>query len=114
MADFDQTLVDPTPADCAGLLAEAARAANHRCPPALVRERWPAAVARLAGPEGVRRWAAAGRVRSEVACAWWTDFLGRKHVRIAGRRYKSDTPNDSLLGLGSDRPPLLLTCPAWT
>jgi hypothetical protein len=45
-----------------------------------------------------------------VACAWWTDHLGRRHVRVAGRRRHPNArlhPFLDRVGHG----PSLLTCP---
>jgi hypothetical protein len=93
MPEFDRLLLDPTPEALRQALAEAVQTANHRCrsgllqlPPHLMRDavttvqRW---------PEGVYNRSAnddPGQRSTVGGLAWWTDPLGRKHIRVAGRR----------------------------
>jgi WD40 repeat protein len=90
---FDCTLIDPTPAQRDAALAEAGEAANARFRTKLVT--WPPPdfadfLAQLAGTaEGMRGWHGGTKPnywegRSQVATAWWTDRLGRKHLRVLG------------------------------
>src|SRR5262245_49785836 len=95
MPDTDRVLIDPTPKALEAALAEAAKAANGRArlrcldwpPPDLAAFR-----DACQAPEGLRQWGGgapdepSGEARSVLAVAWWTDWVGRKHVRVVGRR----------------------------
>jgi hypothetical protein len=96
---FDVTLTDPAPAAVARAMAEAVETANRRCTVGLMRAD-PAAHARFldsefAAREGVAPWLSdKGRVDTFpptprgtlLAVAWHTTALGRRLVRVAGRR----------------------------
>jgi WD40 repeat protein len=84
MAKFDRVLVQPTAEELRGSLAEAAGVPDHRRRYWTAREldRTLAAVARK--PEGVRHWRPRGA--PVVSLAWWSDALGRRHVRVAARK----------------------------
>jgi WD40 repeat protein len=95
MAEFDRVLIDPSPADLDGALGEAAAAANRGARARLLGWPPPGAAARDLLPaerEGWRQWHSAGvkgrpgRSCTAVALAWWTDFAGRRHCRVVGRR----------------------------
>jgi hypothetical protein len=106
MTEVDQVLVAPARAQLE--VALAAAAVNRRA-----RERplgWPPDDLGLfekelaAAPEGYRQWVGgdgpterspygrAGLVRSALAVAWWSDHVGRKHVRLLGRRATLGVP----------------------
>jgi WD40 repeat protein len=118
---FDHFLIDPPEAALTSALTAAGKATGPRRqwgrtePP-----RWPQLLA--AGfreqAEGVRCWAPtmsrpqplpiqAGPL---VVVAWWTDPLGRRHVRVAGRR-PWDEAAMPLGPPGEERPPLWLIEP---
>jgi hypothetical protein len=71
--------------------------------------------------EGWRQWKGPGPAGPSpfsggdpvAALAWWTDFAGRKHVRIVGQRQGLNTkvPPNVLCPRGGDRPPLWLVYP---
>jgi hypothetical protein len=95
MGDFDRVFVAPSAAELNEALRVAAATANAerralglRWPP----PRLPRTLARVqAEAEGVQVWGDGvegdlPRERTEVALAWWRDFIGRPHVRILGRR----------------------------
>jgi hypothetical protein len=90
---FDRTLIDPTPEERDATFAEAASWANAASPGQIVS--WPPAsfprfLAELAQtPEGVRSWPHGRKYNywdyaAQVAAAWWTDRLGRRHLRVLG------------------------------
>jgi hypothetical protein len=102
MTEVDKVLVAPDRGALEAALAAAVAAINHRA-----RERllpWPPDDLRsfrkelAAAPEGYRQWnggddrtgrspfGRGGLVRSALAVAWWADHVGRKHVRLLGRR----------------------------
>jgi hypothetical protein len=116
MAELDRTVMGPSPAEWGKLLHQAASAANHRCRNALALQDWPTVVAELSGREGMRAWRGGkGKTPwSEVACAWWTDHLGHRHVRAAGRRRDPKAPLHAFFDRIGARPPLLLTSPDRT
>lgn len=120
MNTFDRVLIDPTPAERDAALQEAAATANARAQLRMVE--WPpasyaAAVAEVEGtPEGWRQWnggtgkGRSGESRSVVVLTWWTDFIGRKHHRVVGRRGNfNNAARKNLLASGDTRPPLWLT-----
>ncbi len=100
MFKFDRLLIAPTEEELERALAEAAAGANRGKRGNLLK--WPPSKLdnRLVGVadqhEGYRQWIAGkkaasdpqpGRVeRSAVALVWWTDHLGRKHLRVVGAR----------------------------
>jgi WD40 repeat protein len=102
MTEIDGALIAPARADLETALGVAVATVNGRA-----RERllgWPPDDLRsfrkeIAGtPEGYRQWVGgdgptrrspygrAGLVRSALAVAWWSDHVGRRHVRLLGRR----------------------------
>jgi hypothetical protein len=92
---FDLILIDPTPADLASALADAAAAANHAAQlgnapdECLLEPVNPEAWARLTRKraEGVKRWSGTRVdhfVIAQVKLAWWTDTIGRRHARVGG------------------------------
>jgi hypothetical protein len=99
MPAFDRVLIDP-PADALGpALDEALQSANKRCRVGLLQVD-EGAFGQLARPfagkrEGSATWVAGAPSAAELApeeratlvgAAWWTDALGRKHLRVVGRR----------------------------
>jgi hypothetical protein len=80
---FDRVLVQPTTAQIGATLGDAAHAVVGDLPTdyAAFRDRV------AATPAGRRQWPESSRARrpvSGLAVAWWTDPVGRKHVRVAG------------------------------
>jgi hypothetical protein len=120
--DTDRVLIDPTPEQLDTALADAAARANFRAQ--LRRLDWPppdvdAFRAELAGSaEGWRQWnggtgrGRSGEARTVVAAAWWADLIGRKHVRVVGRRGEFNNPQRAcLLAPGGKRPARWMTYP---
>jgi hypothetical protein len=89
MATVNRILIAPPRAVLLAELAEAFATAN-RNQPRPGRLTWPpgdldtrlGALAETA--EGGHEWIGAGEYPAAVAAVWWTDFLGRKHVRLSG------------------------------
>ncbi len=111
MFAFDRLLIDPPEAELVRALQEAARAANRRLGERRRLERtaatWRRSVrlhARQA--EGGQVWTAGrgGVPAAQVAMTWWTDALGRRHVRVTGWRLNSVTRQSSRAGPFKDRP----------
>jgi DNA-binding beta-propeller fold protein YncE len=119
MEDFDRVLIDPTPADLDGALAEAAAAANRgaRVRPVGWPPRGTGGPPLLpAEPEGWRQWNSdgggqPGQLRSAVGVAWWTDYAGRRHCRVVGRRGKFRREQLSDLLTAAGRPLLRVVHP---
>jgi len=121
MADTDRVLIDPSPQALESALAEAACQANGRARLRLLE--WPPAdldVFRMMArtPEGRHQWnggpqrGKSGEPRTIVAVAWWTDWVGRRHVRVVGRRGNFNNPaRNNLLCPGASRPFQWLTYP---
>ncbi len=126
MPAFDRVLIDP-PADAlVPALTEAMQTANKRCRVGVLKAD-DATFAALAGPlaerpEGSAAWVAGAPSPAEhdpnqratlVGAAWWTDALGRKNLRVVGRRLgPGNTLLSSLFGpLGGDWPALGLVYP---
>jgi hypothetical protein len=95
MSAFDRRLLSPSRADLLGALREAADAANRRRRTGRLTLADAACACcadeALAAPEGSHRlggnWGPAFvEPASFVGVAWWTDRLGRRHVRVVGRR----------------------------
>src|SRR5262249_24520930 len=121
MTTFDRLLTDPSADDLAGTLAEAAPPANAGNPRAPRRRpgggaagaggcgRGPAPAAVFARPGGISVWvsAAGGGPRSHVGAAWWVAPLGRRHVRVVGRRAFRRTPIPIVTRHTSRPPPML-------
>jgi hypothetical protein len=122
---YDTVLVAPSPKALTDALARATKAANLRCRNALAQvgpeevEKFARKVART--PEGFRQWLGPEEAprrddhRSAVAAAWWTDRLGRKHVRLKGARwsfnYGDQRVTNSLCPYRQKRPPLWMIYP---
>jgi hypothetical protein len=90
---FDRILIDPTPAERDAALSAAVVTANARFRIKCVT--WPPPdfadfLAQLARDrEGMRGWHGGKKPnywegRSQVVAVWWTDHLGRKHLRVLG------------------------------
>jgi hypothetical protein len=122
MTRFETVLIDPEPSTLAQTLARAAASANQRAraralawPP----EDYAAFEEALAGQaEGGMQWSQeerAGRSdapRSIVAVAWWTDCIGRKHLRIVALRTGLNrTQRRNALTHGEERPALWAVYP---
>jgi hypothetical protein len=113
-------LIDPGPGEIQRALAEAAAVANRKASRRALT--WPPPgdflAALEATPEGWRQWVGGeaprqgGRVYSVVFLAWWTDFAGRKHWRVVGRRERLEGEGQECL-FGA-RPPLGLVYPGVT
>lgn len=126
MPAFDRLFLDPSEDELARALAEAVGQANYRCrvgklPPEPDEYRRRAAEA-LGTREG--SWRQVGGVTDPYACtlgtratllglAWWTDVLGRRHARVAGRRLEEFNEfHGNRFGLLNEvRPPLSLVHP---
>jgi hypothetical protein len=124
---LDAVLIAPSPRQLADTLGRAAKAANLRCRSALVKvgaaEAAELGRAMAADAEGCRQWlpdASGGREdnRSVVAAAWWTDRVGRRHVRVKGARwsfqYGSKDVANTLCPYEQPRPPLWMVYPDST
>ena len=126
MPAFDRVLIDP-PADAlVPALTEALQAANKRCRVGVLKAD-AATFAGLAGPftekpQGSAAWVAgapslaqynANERATLVGAAWWTDALGRKHLRVVGRRLEPGNcqRNFRFGPLGADWPALGLVYP---
>lgn len=117
MPIFDRVVIDPTVQEASRLFLESVQTANQRA--RLRRLAWPPPdfsgfLKKLTSEaEGFSQWESgdqpgrSGEVRTIVATAWWTDWIGRKHVRITGRR---GTFNNSfranIFTKSANRPPL--------
>src|SRR5205823_3195751 len=70
-------------------------------------------------PEGWRQWNGGGwsnrgrPSRSVLAVAWWTDFIGRKHLRAVARRggFEDESLKNLLWPHGQPLSPLALVAP---
>lgn len=120
MEHFDRVLIDPSPAERDAALSDAAVTANQRAQLRLLQwppDRYAATLTEVdATPEGWRQWnggtgkGKSGEARSVVVLAWWTDFIGRKHQRVVGRRGNfNNAARKNMLAPGEPRPPLWLT-----
>jgi hypothetical protein len=117
---FDQVLLAPERAAVVKSLAEAVETANRRCTRGLLElspQQRSGAVKRLERqPEGTQVWSGTedlGQRSTVVGLAWWSDHLGRKHIRVAGRRRE---PHKELWSTrfgvpGEERPPAWLVHP---
>jgi WD40 repeat protein len=114
----DRILVQPTRDQVEEGLREAITLANGNARSRLVP--WPptplgALWGRLTRQaEGWRQWSGGSRRvsvdRTTAGLAWWTDYLGRKHVRILGQRRRTDEFSQ----LAGERPGLALLYPQHT
>jgi WD40 repeat protein len=92
MAISDRVLIQPTPEELRQAIAEAATLANgDRRTRVVIRSAKTldgAVAAATATPEGVRHYRPRDGQRREfpvVSLAWWSDAVGRRHVRVAVR-----------------------------
>jgi hypothetical protein len=99
MPAFDRVLIDPPADEVVRALDEALQTANQRCRVGLLQVD-AGALRQLARPfakkpEGSATWVGGAPSAAELApeqrgtlvgAAWWTDALGRKHLRVVGRR----------------------------
>jgi hypothetical protein len=119
---LDVVLVAPTDKELTATLTRAVKAANSRCRTARVELSEPTAAelrrSLVAEPEGQRQWLGGPcdrDLRSALAVAWWTDRLGRKHVRIKGARWKfgydRHAEKNILCPHAEDRPPVWMVYP---
>jgi sugar lactone lactonase YvrE len=99
MAVFDQTLIAPTADELVKALARAQKTANSGLPDRHLEkadEEWEKAARKVGGrrAEGRLHWnAARGRTPfAHVMLAWWTDRLGRRHVRVLGCPHPAQGP----------------------
>jgi hypothetical protein len=109
VSQFNRLLVAPAPGQLLAALFAATAAANDSLGILPYgREHWERVAAEIAGRlEGRRQWSDSHRGdTARVVLAWWTDQVGRRHVRVAGsnsrhleHRFTSTVRNDS-------RPPL--------
>jgi WD40 repeat protein len=115
MIRFDRVLIDPSPELLTRTLDQAVSAANQRARRRLLA--WPPGdfasfEQSLKGDaEGVWQWTQQERAtysaaqRSIVAVAWWTDWIGRKHVRITAHRTDFNrTERRNVFTRGQERP----------
>ena len=118
MHETNRVLVQPTREQVEDGLREAithangiARARLLRWPPTPLGALW-GRLTRQA--EGWRQWdGGGGRAsvdRTAAGLAWWTDYLGRKHVRILGQRQRTSV----ILASAGKRPVLALLYPQHT
>jgi hypothetical protein len=125
MANYDRVLVGPTRETLEAALHEAVRAANAGSRLRILR--WPlgdigSALDRAESQaEGLKQWNGGdgkgrpGETFSAVALAWWTDLIGRRHCRVAGRRGKFDRERlENFLSPGDEsRPAVWLVYPDY-
>jgi hypothetical protein len=127
MPAFDRVLIDPPADELVRALDEARASANKRCRVGLLTvaedtfRRLATTFAKKA--EGSAAWVAGATSPAEhdptqratlVGAAWWTDALGRKHLRVVGRRLEPfNVLRSNLFGPpgDSDWPPLGLVYP---
>ncbi len=126
MPAFEKRFLDPTAAAVAGAMNDAVTTANYRCrlnklkPDPALYERTASEV--LAQPEGVRRWIEgmpdpdqchSNHRATLLGVAWWSDRIGRKHVRVASWRLEQhNVHHERLFGPhGPARPALWLLFP---
>jgi WD40 repeat protein len=124
--DFDQVLIQPTQDQFTKALGQAGKSANTRSRSAKVTLS-PAECGKLwkkvaANAEGFQQWTgeepAGSRTRdhrSVVAVAWWTDWLGRRHLRIKGSRHSFTYGRAGLRNIfcpfKDERPPVWMIYP---
>jgi WD40 repeat protein len=126
MPAFDWLEVDPAAEEIAAVMVQAVETANKRCrlgklTPDLTAYRH-FAEGMSDKPEGVGQWIEGVRDPAAfppneratlLGVAWWTDPLGRRHVRVAGRRLEpfNEFHQNRFGPLGDERPPLCLIYP---
>jgi hypothetical protein len=122
MPDSDHVMIDPRPAELELALRQATEAANYRTRVRALAWPPPDLAAFLASfasqAEGRRQWngglgrGKSGEVRTVLAVAWWSDYAGRKHIRIVGRRGEfNNSQRANVLCPTEDRPFQWLTYP---
>jgi hypothetical protein len=122
MANYDRVLVGPGKEELEGALAEVIAQANRNCRRQLgwPLEGWPAVAQEFdLRPEGWRQWQGGEmslhpEPRAVVGLAWWTDFLGQRHFRVAGLRLRSTGVGSTTVPLsprGEALPPVALVYP---
>jgi hypothetical protein len=92
MTSVDRILIDPTAGELMSALHEAVEAVNQdqQGHGRLLECSDSPALAHLmrTRPEGAREWRVAGHgmfgVQAALAAIWWSDFLGRRHLRLLG------------------------------
>jgi WD40 repeat protein len=118
MHETNRVLVQPTREQVEQQLHEAITLANGDArarlvpwPPTPLGALWGQLTRRA---EGWRQWSGEGgrpsADRTLAGLAWWTDYLGRKHVRILGQRRRTN----EFPGLAGKRPGLALLYPQHT
>jgi hypothetical protein len=126
MPSFDASFVQAAAEELVKAMAEAVAAANKRCRVGKLTADEAAyrdfIHNEMAAPEGVRRWIAGTQTQDEgsapgratlLGVAWWTDPVGRKHVRVVGRRLEpsSEHHHNRFIPPGKTRPPRWLVHP---
>jgi hypothetical protein len=122
MSRYDRVLIDPGREQLDKALYEAVQVANDGRRQRLVH--WPlpereAFDEQMGSANGWRQWnggdgpARAGEGRSIVAAAWWSDRVGRRHVRVAGRsgHFSKALLANLFCPFGEERPPLWFVYP---
>jgi hypothetical protein len=123
--DFDKVLVQPGKEAFFDGMNQAMLSANFQS-----RSSWVKLSSRQCGqlwrqvasrPEGFRQWVGGAPrsgnrdERSAVAVAWWTDRVGRPHLRLKGARYSFTHSREALRNIfcpfKEDRPPVWMIYP---
>ncbi len=106
MSCFGRLLVAPAPGDLLAALTDATAAANNNLGILPYgREHWERVAAEIAGQsEGRRQWS--GGDTAHVALVWWTDHIGRRHVRITASNSCHLEHRFTSTGRDDSRPPL--------
>ena len=120
MADHDHILIQPSAEELEDSVGEAVAAVNGKARNG--RLRWPmpdyhAFAAEMGrAPEGWKQWNADARaadLRSALVIAWWTDYIGRRHVRLVGCRIARNFVADLFGPHAAGRPPLWRVYPEF-
>src|SRR5262245_15398143 len=111
---YHRLLIGPAPAELATALLEATREANRQLPILdLDFDDWEDFVAEMAPRrDGRRQWS--DTLQGDTACVgvtWWTDHVGRRHVRVTGASSR-DGPQRLTSTRTDSRPPLWHLYPA--
>jgi hypothetical protein len=103
---FDRLLVAPAPGQFLAALLDATAAANDSLSILPYgRDCWERVAAKIAGlPEGRRHWS--GGDTAHVALVWWTDHIGRRHVRSTASNSCHLEHRFTSTGRDDSRPPL--------